>query len=297
MPSGRPRLSTPWATHLTWGTCPICETAFIRRGSRRTTCGAEACKREYRRRRNLQIRPGRRAVYLDGFRICPGCGTPYESSPGTRLCPACSAWSAELRRRGIQSAVSVTFPTCPVCGLLFCTPARKPKRFCTPDCRRAAKAATARAAYIPTPPRVVVCLDCGAEVVVQGVGAPRKLCPPCAAERQKVAKRRGLRRRIARLRGLTRGDAADCYEIAARDGWTCWLCGLQIAHVSHKYGRPPHLLGPSRDHLTPAAEHGEDSAHNMAAAHFICNAVRRERPVDLEVMCECREAVEALLVG
>lgn len=296
MARGRPRLSTPYATHLAWGTCAVCGMPFIIRGQRKKTCGRAACRAE-NTKRNRQA-TFRQAEYVDGKRICPDCRRPYEPTPGTRLCPECSAWKAGLARSGHKPSVAIEVRACVTCGDLFVVRASSSRKTCR---RRECQLEQARQYYeshhTPAPARTIVCRDCGVTFTFQGRGAGSKIyCDTCAAVRKREAKRRQMIRHNSERRGALRGgENFSPYEIAERDGWLCYLCGWDILEVHHVYRMGPHPLGPTIDHIVPVADGGSHTVGNVAASHAICNSIRRERPPTLEVMAECRQAVEALL--
>lgn len=78
------------------------------------------------------------------------------------------------------------------------------------------------------------------------------------------------RRRAERLRAA-QTDGYSREAIFERDGWRCWLCGLQ--------------LDPNNatiDHVIPIAAGGDDTAANVRAACSPCNSRRGAR--DPEVM-------------
>lgn len=77
-------------------------------------------------------------------------------------------------------------------------------------------------------------------------------------------------RRYARIRGAAVLERIDRLAIAARDGWTCHICGRGIP----KDLPPLHPESLSLDHLIPLAHGGDHSAANVASAHRVCN-IRR----------------------
>lgn len=71
---------------------------------------------------------------------------------------------------------------------------------------------------------------------------------------------------------LQNGGIVKMY--AARDNWTCHLCGLPIYTGWNL--RP---WWPSPDHLIPRARGGTDYPSNIKASHFHCNIARGDRSV------------------
>jgi 5-methylcytosine-specific restriction endonuclease McrA len=63
------------------------------------------------------------------------------------------------------------------------------------------------------------------------------------------------------------------HEIFERDEWTCMLCAEPIARDEVA----PHPLSPSIDHVVPLAKGGTHEPRNVQAAHFLCNALKRDR--------------------
>lgn len=64
-------------------------------------------------------------------------------------------------------------------------------------------------------------------------------------------------------------------EVFARNNWTCHLCGGAIPHDA----KWPDVLSGQVDHIVPLAKGGDHSWANVAAAHFGCNAGKRDRLV------------------
>ena len=62
-------------------------------------------------------------------------------------------------------------------------------------------------------------------------------------------------------------------EVFARDNWTCHLCGREIPRDA----KWPDILSGQVDHIVPPARGGDHSWANVAAAHFGCNAGKRDR--------------------
>lgn len=59
-------------------------------------------------------------------------------------------------------------------------------------------------------------------------------------------------------------------RICERDGWLCWICGLEIdASLS-----VPHRHAGTADHVVPVSLGGSDTDNNLRAAHLACNSRR-----------------------
>lgn len=68
-------------------------------------------------------------------------------------------------------------------------------------------------------------------------------------------------------------DEIDRQTVFERDGWTCGICGGSI---------DPELRWPDRmsaqvDHVVPLAKGGDHSWENVQAAHFSCNAKKKDQ--------------------
>jgi len=83
------------------------------------------------------------------------------------------------------------------------------------------------------------------------------------------------RAKASRRRAVTRGAYHEPYvraDIFRRDHWRCHIC----RRPTRKREVVPHPLAPVVDHLVPLAEGGDDTAANVATAHFMCNSIKRE---------------------
>ncbi len=80
---------------------------------------------------------------------------------------------------------------------------------------------------------------------------------------------RGSRCPAHKLTGRPRGNAFEPTRmaVAARDGWTCALCGERIDPTL----RRPHPRALHVDHETPRAHGGPDTPSNYRATHARCN--------------------------
>jgi 5-methylcytosine-specific restriction endonuclease McrA len=87
--------------------------------------------------------------------------------------------------------------------------------------------------------------------------------------------------REARRRGASEEGDADITApgIAARDGWSCWLCGGLIdPDLKHRWANPDPLAA-SIDHVLPISMGGVHVWGNVRLAHYICNVTRGARMV------------------
>lgn len=157
-----------------------------------------------------------------------------------------------------------------------------------------------------------VCLVCGSEAPRKANGTPRMYCsracqnkahylrsqesnPPCSVEGcERPTMARGLcgshystlwlqenpekllARRKTRKSFLDAAQTCDVIDrdvLLERDNWTCGICGERI---------DPSLKHPDRmsyqvDHIVPISKGGDHSWANVQAAHFHCNAGKRDR--------------------
>lgn len=70
------------------------------------------------------------------------------------------------------------------------------------------------------------------------------------------------------------------WQIAARDGDTCRLCGDPV-DLSRAYPDP---MSASADHIVPRSRGGGHEAGNLQLAHWICNVRRKDRPLEEVVL-------------
>ena len=84
---------------------------------------------------------------------------------------------------------------------------------------------------------------------------------------------RNNRRRKAVERGASETERFDAIEIFERDGWSCGLCGRPIDATLVF----PDRLSATIDHVLPVNQGGQHARDNVQAAHFTCNASKRDR--------------------
>lgn len=111
--------------------------------------------------------------------------------------------------------------------------------------------------------RLAVCAQCGAEFPTRhGARSCSRACYGASMDagvgsRKKVSKR---------LR-------ASIYE---RDAWVCHICGDPV----NRQAVVPELDAPTLDHVVALAVGGAHHEDNLRTAHFYCNSVKREFPLD-----------------
>lgn len=93
------------------------------------------------------------------------------------------------------------------------------------------------------------------------------------AEKAAQLNARNDRRRKAVERGASVAERFDAIEMFERDGWTCALCG-QLIDTTLVF---PDRMSATIDHVLPVSEGGQHTRKNVQAAHFTCNASKRDR--------------------
>lgn len=64
--------------------------------------------------------------------------------------------------------------------------------------------------------------------------------------------------------------------IYERDDWTCHICGDPVNRVA----RVPELDAPTIDHVIARAMGGGHMPSNLKTAHFYCNSLKRDLPLE-----------------
>lgn len=72
---------------------------------------------------------------------------------------------------------------------------------------------------------------------------------------------------------ITKAARVALYE---RDGWMCHICGDPV----NRDAMVPELDAPTLDHVVARAVGGDHSPGNLKTAHFYCNSVKRELPLE-----------------
>jgi 5-methylcytosine-specific restriction endonuclease McrA len=86
-----------------------------------------------------------------------------------------------------------------------------------------------------------------------------------------IKKKSNRKRRALKINA--RVESYDDLYIYDRDNWICGLCGKKI-DKNLKYPNP---LSKSIDHIIPLSLGGEESAKNVQASHFGCNASKQNK--------------------
>lgn len=72
----------------------------------------------------------------------------------------------------------------------------------------------------------------------------------------------------------------DFNLVLERDHWGCGICGEPIPRTA----KFPDVMSPSLDHVIPLSRGGMHEYGNVQAAHYGCNAAKRDRVDDAEVI-------------
>jgi 5-methylcytosine-specific restriction endonuclease McrA len=81
-----------------------------------------------------------------------------------------------------------------------------------------------------------------------------------------------MQQRRAAMHGVN-FEPVTVNDLAARDGWVCWLCEQDIDPDA-----PWPTVGyPTLDHVVPISRHGAHTADNLRLAHHGCNSRRGDR--------------------
>jgi 5-methylcytosine-specific restriction endonuclease McrA len=65
------------------------------------------------------------------------------------------------------------------------------------------------------------------------------------------------------------------YVVYVRDSWVCYLCAAAV----DRYAAVPMPLAPTLDHVVPLVNGGAHTYSNIKTAHFICNSLKRDTPL------------------
>lgn len=226
----------------------------------------------------------------EASKICVQCGTAFEPikpkrGATSRRCTKCYPPAERQRnlrevRRSVMRRKGNRVPEderkCPDCGSTF--KRHKAKwPFCD-DCgaRRTQELARQRGnekwsawrSVNPKPP----CRECGAEIA-EGNGRLSYCSKACEQKRNRRVNSATRRTRIMRQQP----ELFDPIEILERDGWRCYLCGVDTP----KALRGTQLQNaPELDHVKPLAKGGSHTRGNVACACHACNAAKSDTFLD-----------------
>lgn len=180
----------------------------------------------------------------------------------------------EARRRYLSGYVEQR--ACEQCASPFSTRKDRPTRTCSPPCAlilihgypcsEVPWHHPSRSTRVPEDhlARQGRCTRCTAHFTINSAG--QRYCSTRCRERAAGA------RRDARMRGAFVSEVSP-HEVYERDQWTCHLC----AEPLDRDAQVPHPLAPTIDHVIPLARHGTHEPSNVKAAHFLCNATKRDQ--------------------
>ena len=77
-------------------------------------------------------------------------------------------------------------------------------------------------------------------------------------------------------------------NIIKRDNGICHICSLPVVL---NVDRVKHLLSPTIDHVVPVSLGGNHTVDNVKLAHRICNSVRGNKPLTIELSEICNRRV------
>lgn len=138
--------------------------------------------------------------------------------------------------------------------------------------------------------RTKACAACGAPFLQRNTIST--CSDKCRAEQLRQSRRRALRKRRAlgkddrgkaRKRARRHGVAYEFISrryVMERDGWTCGICGGSIP----KKAVVPHPNAGVLDHIVPISKGGPHLKHNVHAAHFACNNLKRDGSVGEQLL-------------
>lgn len=216
--------------------------------------------------------------------VCVVCGVEYVarnwSGPVSVYCGTeCKNKARNIRTRELY-ALRKALSSCgnPYCRRLFSEPNRR--LYCSPECQQvgtefgkgkeAGESAAIRLGFLDACRIFYVnCIDCGS-VTVRKWKAPGRLpCCRACAHRRYIAHnaRKNHKRRAAGPKVMS------VYEIAKRDGCSCYVCGKRVDMTLS--GRAK--WGPTIEHLVPVSRGGTNAPENLALSHRHCNTSRGNR--------------------
>lgn len=273
-------------------TCQGCgnEFAISPRGQHAKYC-SRACRNTAHNARRREASQG-----LYEPRTCQHCKAVFTpTNPSQRYCPPteedrarqtgqatskCARRASNAQQRGEPAFTVPDQFDCAYCGK-HCKPGHNglpahASRFCTKRCkqdyhrgrpthRQRAEARLAEAAEGTKGDAVWYfhsCSECGDTFLSKL--QPRddgRFCSPACGKRSK------RRRRRARKAGAGY-KTLSFHTVAARDQFTCQLCG----HAVDMDLQHPHRMAPTLDHIVPLRFGGSHTEDNAQLAHMICNS-------------------------
>jgi hypothetical protein len=220
-------------------TCAVCAAHYATSQPKAKYCSL-SCKRSHApggapSRQLLAIRESRKPAKATE-RVCRVCSAIFVSKGARRRCPGCQAGGF------IRSAVCT-------CGSTFLAGAGK--IFCSRACGA----------------KVGSCDHCGRDFSAPKFGTSRR-CVDC---RDGIAAIRARRKKLVRMKAARiPSRVLSIRQLGDRDGWTCHICRAEVDPGA----RFPDPMSPTRDHLIPVVDGGDDTPENLRLAHLRCNSRR-----------------------
>lgn len=174
-------------------------------------------------------------------------------------CRSCHREKARRRLGVVERTIE-----CGHCGAEFVSAFRKAE-FCSRVCKdKARDAGSALAREQSKPERA--CRHCGVEM-------PKSMRSDAGYCSEKCNSNANSQRRKAAIRSGNAVAKVDRAYIIERDNGVCHLCKKKVA---------THLI--TLDHIIPLSKGGEHVAENLAVAHLSCNASKRDRGMNDQLL-------------
>jgi hypothetical protein len=213
---------------------------------------------------------------------CQACDAPLPPRSKKWCSNTCQVWG--FRNPGRKRPVPGQPTPCLNCGQTF--PAGGKRRYCSKLCTEIAYGSR----YYGPEGWVITCEVCGKRGAVRHPMAKTCHRDDCIRARHiqrtkawqaanpnkhREAERRHLARRTARRRGAESGKY-NRLDLLSRDGYRCQLCfgAVDAGAVVPAY------LAATIDHIIPFNAGGTDTEDNVWTAHFYCNVLKGDLPLD-----------------
>lgn len=217
------------------------------------------------------VRPGKRGPnpkycsercrYNSGRTVeasCFHCGEEFsylaKKGQAQRYC------TPECRKSGYAPRSPVSYAVCEFCSHLFVARTRRAVRSCKADeCQRLLRNEQARS---------------GRDKYAAKHGRSRESLYRDPEERSDQARRRRA------MMALVETEVFAARDVFEAGRWICGLCGDPIdPELKH-----PHRQSATLDHIVPISKGGPHTMANCQPAHYSCNASKRDRVSDVEVL-------------
>jgi 5-methylcytosine-specific restriction endonuclease McrA len=241
-------------------------------------------------------------------RTCDRCGRP-NGRPLAPICKRCAKSIENAKRRGTVAPPPFEEFDCAWCAKRCVRGVDVPphaSKFCGRSCkarwhkinvegrrrkrearRRRAEARLARAMAGEPARRLLIAGRCGFHQCRRpfvGLAVDARYCTD-RCQRRAARKRyrrpdnpayieQRRRERRSRAERLGYQESFDVWYIGDRDGWLCGICHEPIDSTLEV----PHDGAATVDHIVALARGGEHTLANVQAAHFLCNATKRDLP-------------------